>query len=174
MPIFSLRAATPNDAKAIGLIHTISWQAIYRGHFPDEFLDNIDAEARVLFWRKAIMEHYGETVVAHLEGRVIGFLHLIASRDDDAPTGTDEVTAIYLDPGKWRMGYGRQLMNWAKTQAAERHTKKITLWVLRENSRAREFYESIGFHFDGTSKSERLPDSAFIFTEVRYVFECDH
>ena len=173
MPILTLRAATPNDAKAIGLIHTVSWQAIYRGHFPDEFLDNIDSEARAQFWHKAIVERYGETVVAHHNDKVIGFLHLIASRDDDAPPGTDEVTAIYLDPGKWRLGYGRQLMNWAKKQAAKRHTKKIMLWDLRENTLARAFYESVGFRLDGTSKSERLPDSKFVFTEVRYVLERD-
>lgn len=173
MPVFAIRNANPTDSKAIGLIHTKSWQDIYRGHFPDEFLDSIDSELRAKTWHNAITDCMGKTCIAELDGLVIGFLHLMKSRDDDAPVGTDELTSIYLDPAQWRQGFGRRLLNWSITYAAGGKTKKITLWVLKENARARAFYESNGFHCDGTSKQECLPNSKFFFTEVRYAYDCE-
>jgi GNAT superfamily N-acetyltransferase len=173
MPVFAIRNANPTDSKAIGLIHTRSWQDIYRGHFPDEFLDSIDPELRAKTWHNAITDCIGMTFVAELDGLVIGFLHLMKSRDDDALVGTDELTSIYLDPALWRQGFGRKLLNRSKTYAAGCSTKKITLWVLKENTQARAFYESNGFHCDGTSKQDSLPNSSFSFTEVRYAYNCE-
>ena len=56
----------------------------------------------------------------------------------------------------------------AVAQAQERGYRNLTLWVLRENQRARSFYEAVGFSRDGEGKT----DTRIIGTplhEVRYV-----
>jgi RimJ/RimL family protein N-acetyltransferase len=42
----------------------------------------------------------------------------------------------------------------------------VTLWVLRDNERARRFYERAGWSFDGTEKEDVVAGATV--TEVRY------
>ena len=165
-----IRRATQNDAEAIATIHTASWQAIYRGHFPDDYLDNIDVQRRSETWRKIAQEASDELVVVEDGDSIVGFLHLAGSRDHDAEPLTDEITSIYLVPGCWRKGYGRTLVDWAYGRSRARGASRITLWALEANGQARQFYDTMGFQFRGKKKSDRLKDG-FEFTEVRYEYD---
>ena len=167
--IMLIRIATEADVKAIAEVHTRSWQAIYRGHFPDEYLDNIDVDQRARNWREVANEGIGDLAVLDGDDGICGFLHLAPSRDSDAKAAL-EVTAIYLSPGIWRQGQGQRLMSWALQRSRERGFRRVTLWVLDSNQQARNFYETVGFRWDGTSKTAKL-ENGFEFTELRFANE---
>jgi hypothetical protein len=46
--------ATIDDAEVIGGIHVRAWQAAYRGHVPDEYLDSLDPVTRRRRWKDMI------------------------------------------------------------------------------------------------------------------------
>ena len=74
--------------------------------------------------------------------------------------------AIYLDPAHWREGIGRTLMQWVLSSAQMRGWQRLTLWVLKENTQARSFYESLGWRIDGRVKTDSI--GTVEVTEVRY------
>jgi len=56
-----------------------------------------------------------------------------------------EIVSIYLLPEYFRKGYGQRLLKTALIDMKTKGYKNCYLWVLKENSNARQFYESIGF-----------------------------
>jgi GNAT superfamily N-acetyltransferase len=108
-----VRIAHSDDAAAIAALHVCSWQLAYRGQIPDDYLDGLTAE---LPERTAQRREYltfprpdHRTWVAERDGCVVGFAHIGPSREQDLPTDTAEVYAIYLDPDVVGTGVGRML-----------------------------------------------------------------
>jgi ribosomal protein S18 acetylase RimI-like enzyme len=160
--------ATLADGRRIAEIQVTGWQAGYRGILPDSFLDRLNREVRVPVWERFIREELGVLLVARSDADVLGFCHLIPSRDADGDR-IPEIAAIYVDPECWRSGCGRRLFAAAIASAVEQGFTGMTLWVLADNARGRGFYEAMGMRADGTVKSEERPDCTF--HEVRYRIE---
>ena len=66
--------------------------------------------------------------------------------------GRGEIASLYVLPTEWRRGTGRRLGERALAEARERGFAEVMVWVLETNSRARRFYEALGFRPDGESK----------------------
>ena len=165
------RRATVADASGIASVHVSSWRAIYRGLMPQEVLDSLSVEQRSRGWRGLLARPELDTFVVGSEP-VVGFCNLGPSRDADAPAATGEITAIYMEPASWRRGLGRQLLAAAIGRAQERGFGSLTVWVLRENDRARSFYYAVGFRPDGCERTDTsLTGSAL--HEVRYVLSLE-
>lgn len=164
----NVRRAVPLDADKIAEVHVKSWQSAYQGLLPDAYLANLSVERRTRMWRQILAD---EGVVVFVttdpDSGIVGFSCLQASRDSDAPEGVGEITAIYLLPTHWGRGLGRALMSSTLRGARERNYRRVTLWVLDSNVRARRFYENAGFVKDGAEKTETLPGS-ILLQEVRY------
>lgn len=160
--------ATLADSRRIAEIQVTGWQAGYRGILPDEFLGGLDTESRLAMWERFIRTGKGLMLVARRGGQLLGFCHVIPSRDADAEQ-TAEITAIYVDPRFWRNGCGRKLVAAALAWAFEQGFRQLTLWVLADNSRGRGFYEAIGMRPDGAVKTEDRPGCSL--HEVRYRIE---
>lgn len=152
----ALRLAEPADAEGLALLHIKSWREIYKDVFPGRVLEELNAATHAAYWRSLVAADPGGTVVCELGPAVIGFLSLAAAADDGSGESAGEITSIYLDPQHWRCGYGAALMRWALSQAESRGWRRVILWSLRENRAARAFYESVGFHPDGASKTGHL------------------
>jgi GNAT superfamily N-acetyltransferase len=153
----------------IAEIHVRSWQAGYRGLIPQDYLDGLDPAARVDARRRTLQEAdlpRSGTLVATDNGRVIGFAHIGPARDEDAGQAAGEVWAIYLAPGAWGKGCGRELMSAALAELARGGYQHATLWVLDTNARARRFYDAAGFRPDGAEKTD--DSRGFPVTEIRY------
>lgn len=163
-----IRAATIADATGIAAVHVLSWQAIYRGHFPDELLANLSVERRAAGWTQWLADPAQSTAVYESETGIVGFVAIGPSRDADAGPLTGELTTIYVAPHLWRRGIGAELMRWATDQAAARHWTAMTLWVLEGNAVARTFYERCGWAADGATKRE--PFGGRVVDEVRYAW----
>jgi len=148
-----IRAATADDAPALGPVHVDSWRAAYRGLVPDARLDALDCERRAQSFRQWLEDADSAIFVTECAGRVVGFLTLGASRDADVdPKVTGEVMGIYLDPDHWRQGLGGTLCRHAENVLSRRGYTQVTLWVFAGNPRARRFYEAMGFEPDGASR----------------------
>ena len=69
--------------------------------------------------------------------------------DEDLSESVGEIHALYLLPGAWGKGYGRQAMGFATGRLRALGYEKASLWVLLDNGRARRFYARYGFVPDG-------------------------
>jgi GNAT superfamily N-acetyltransferase len=148
-----VRLATEDDAGPIGDVHVRSWRAAYAGILPQPILDGLSAERRAEFWRDAIRATTNDPKwVVERDGRVLGFAATGPARDDDLPSQTGEVYAIYVDPEAWSTGLGRRLFATAVEDLAGRGFGGLVLWVLTDNARGRRFYEAAGWRPDGTRR----------------------
>ncbi len=159
----NIRLATLEDAKYCADIHAKSWSFAYSDIVPKEIIDEHNARWPMI-WNKMLANNNESHYVVILDSRIIGFLTIAVSRDDDLNKSFYEIIGLYLDPDFIGDGYGKQSMTWIKKEVKSRGYDKISLWVLEENSRARRFYEKSGFKADGKIKPSGLADTK----EIRY------
>ena len=163
-----LRDAAPADAEALAEVHVASWKAAYRGLMPDAFLDGLAPADRLDRWRKRFAEPGTRILVWEEGGRITGFCFGGSSRDQDTgPCRCGEIYAIYLRPEAWGRSIGRALYEAAIEDLRSRGFQELTLWVLRGNRRARDFYERMGMTLDGADKVKTMPPGIQL-DEVRY------
>jgi GNAT superfamily N-acetyltransferase len=62
-----------------------------------------------------------------------------------------ELYALYLIPAWWSAGVGRTLMTSVLDALRGDRYRRVVLWVLADNARARRFYERAGFTLDGAT-----------------------
>jgi L-amino acid N-acyltransferase YncA len=162
----NIRPAAAGDAAGIAAVHVGSWREAYRGLLPDAVLDGLDVERSTAGWARLLEDlDGGSAVLVAEDGTVTGFVHLVPTRDDDGNDHTGEITSIYVAPSAWDTGTGRALMAAAVDAARAAGFAALTLWVLRDNARARRFYEAAGWAADGT-KDDVVAGTPV--TEVRY------
>lgn len=171
MSRITIRSATPEDAEEIARLHVDASLVAYRPIFGEDFRFG-DISERVETWRRMLAQDPSlaltppeKTYVACLEdGRIAGFCSIGPSRDEDA--GDDgEVQMLYIAPDQWRAGVGRQLFESGVSYLKARGFSRLVLWVLKDNERARRFYERAGWRADGREKpSFNKP----VLSQVRY------
>jgi ribosomal protein S18 acetylase RimI-like enzyme len=161
----TVRPARIPDASAMGRVHVRAWQAAYRGHMPDDYLDGLRAEDRAAYWEGTLRREdpRGTVLVVEREGEVVGFAAVGPSPD---PEGAGELFAINLDPDHWGTGAGRALLGEAQTELGRLGFGETVLWVLTGNARARRFYEIAGWVADGGERSSEI--FGVTVPEVRY------
>jgi GNAT superfamily N-acetyltransferase len=79
----------------------------------------------------------GRTVVAEIDGQLLGFAVVLLREDGDA-----ELDGLFVEPTYWRHGIGRALVDQAERIAVV--DGSANLWVTA-NTRALGFYDSCGF-----------------------------
>lgn len=133
-----------DDRTAISRIYEESWRAAYRGIVPQEYLDGIPEGNWNSFFDMAGIE-----TLLMLDGRKFaGTASYCQSRfDEDDNIG--ELVSIYLLPQYMGRGYGKKLLQAATDELTRMGYDEISLWVLEENRRARDFYENMGFYSSG-------------------------
>jgi ribosomal protein S18 acetylase RimI-like enzyme len=140
-----LRPATAQDSTAIALLHADSWRRNYRGAYTDDFLDgDVEADRRTV-WAERLTDPSVDqrTIVAEIDGGLVGFVHLICDDDPEWGTLIDNLHVIHDRKGQ---GIGTVLMT-AAAQAlldARPASPRIYLWVLEQNTAAQAFYEARG------------------------------
>ena len=87
--------------------------------------------------------------IAELDGQVAGFI----------AGSSDEITWIYVDPGSYRRGIGRALVEHVLARAGG----PVELEVLDGNG-ARDFYEALGFALESTKTGKLAGNESFTAT----------
>jgi GNAT superfamily N-acetyltransferase len=147
----TIRPAQPGDAKSVADAHITAWRVAYRGVISDAFLDSPQfAQSRHDGWRRRLdaerpinPDLFDEILVPVMNGRVVGFGH-IGIEGSTEPSMTGELQGFYIHPEAWGSGAAVALIEACHATFAERFTK-ASLWVLRDNPRARRFYERHGW-----------------------------
>jgi len=118
-------------------------EAHYRGAYTDEYLDGPVEAERLGVWSTRFGDPTGtSTVIAELEGALVGFVHLI---HDAEPEFGPLVDNLHVRHDMQRSGLGRELMARAARESARaRPGRPMHLWVLEQNTRAQAFYRALG------------------------------
>lgn len=160
-----IRRALAADAEAVGRIHVESWNVAYRGIMPDEVIAKTDLACRTQFWAERIADRDWPVFVIEEQGECVAFCQMIQSRDpDDNSARIGHITSLHVLPQLRGLGYGRALLELAFREFRQRGKMEVTLWVLEQNTKARQFYEKHGFRVDGGRKM--YPQTTV--PEVRY------
>ena len=156
-PVAQIRLATPADAPALGKMHIASWHETYTGLLPEKMLSVLSVESRAAAWSKILLEptstHSTMVFLAEHQETIIGFGSCGAQRTDTLKAkGYDgEISAIYVLREFQKRKIGTHLFRAMSSFLLRRGFKAAALWVLRENVRARRFYE----HYGGKMIAER-------------------
>lgn len=180
--MIEVRDAVAADADLIAIAQIEGWRAGYRGLLPDAYLDAPSfAQQRIDRWHGWANGDGSPTTpvsVAVVDGEVVGFglcgaEHASEQDGEPArPTGRGQVFAFYLRPSAWGSGAAAPLMAHCRARLrAAGHTEAV-LWVLRDNPRARRFYEREGWSATGPTSlfegSVADGEPAFAVVEVQY------
>ena len=166
---FELRPIALCDVAAMCVVRVRSWRAAYTGLMPQAIIDAIDLGTSWMNWSTAVrmppIPSAGITV-AGPPGSVCGFSVVSACRDEDADHDVGEVRLLYADPTAWDRGVGAALLQHAVDTLRSIGFDELRLWTLRENDRARAFYERHGWTSDGAEQVTEHPQGSYV--EVRY------
>jgi ribosomal protein S18 acetylase RimI-like enzyme len=147
----AIRKAQASDVAAIAAVHVAAWRETYGGLVPERLLSDLSVEERTRRWHRIL------TVPdASVESAV-----LVAVRPDQTVVGfgscgrqraaalladgfAGEFSALYVLKAHQGQGVGRRLLIAMARDLMERGLRSAALSVLRENERARRFYEALG------------------------------
>jgi GNAT superfamily N-acetyltransferase len=138
-----VRPATLKDAEAIARVNVATWRSAYRELLPHDFLAALDEANYADRWRRLIGEGSGRVFVAEEPEGIVGFAS--GGRERAGEHGyAGELYAIYVLDSAVRHGHGRELVRAVAGALREMNLPDMIVWVLRDNFRARGFYEHLG------------------------------
>jgi ribosomal protein S18 acetylase RimI-like enzyme len=138
-----VRPATLDDAAAIARVHVASWRSTYLGLLPADFLASLGEEPYTERWTRVIGEGSSRVFVVDEKGDIVGFAS--CGRERAGEIGfTGELYAIYVLDSAQRRGHGRELVRAVAGALRELRLGDMIVWVLRDNTAARHFYERLG------------------------------
>ncbi len=135
-----IRPMSPEDLPALRLLYEKSWRWAYRDLIPQSFLDGVPKEA----WAGGVTKEGRQNLVLEEAGALLGTVSFCPSRWWKYPD-YGEIVALYLLPEHTGQGWGRLLLGRAVAALGDQGLEKVLLWVLKDNRRARAFYEKYGF-----------------------------
>lgn len=92
-----------------------------------------------------------EMYVYVLDKRIVGFFSLSYS-DNNC-----EINNLCVLPKHQHSGIGRELLSFAIERATDKHADKLTLSIVEENTKLKEWYSSFGFVHTHTKKYDFFP-----------------
>jgi ribosomal protein S18 acetylase RimI-like enzyme len=167
----TIREATRDDIPGIARVHVDSWRATYRGIVPDSFLDSQTYESRAAGWQNEFPspESGGFLYVAEVAGEVVGFARGGPARQR-LPGFDGELYSIHVAPRHKGKGLGSALLKAVARRLRERGFATMMLWMFRDNTPARRFYESHGGEVVGEKtfeiEGETMYDVAYGWRDV--------
>jgi GNAT superfamily N-acetyltransferase len=183
-----IRAGSAADAAQVAAVQREGWLAAYRGIIPAQIIARVTApddgarvrqSFRTRPWQRMLV-----AVASDQEGAgLIGYASFGPETDvlsapwphpltmDGEDGSVAELYALYVRPAWWSTGTGRALMERVLAKTAGTGYRSIRLWVLRDNQRARRFYERAGFTPDGATN---VLHGLGGVPEVRYRRSLDH
>lgn len=165
----TIRYATRGDSEILAHINAKSFQVAFRGIIPDNVLeDKFSYKSLLGRFGLELEERTTENSIIFKDGKPVGMQTF--ARDDDTERDETEIDIwrIYVLPEYWGSGVGKELILWGLSELKTKGYKKVALWVVDENERARTFYEKVGFSHDGEI---RVINPGKEINELRYSME---
>ena len=143
MNSITIRKAVLKDAAEIANVHINSWKEVYKGLFPQSFLNehHLFFKSRYKHWKMAVIDESQFTFVAQCENDgVVGFINGADGRDDELKN-YGEVWCIYLLKKYHRQKIGFRLLKTFFDLQLKLGKKQGYLWILENNPTTRFFKE---------------------------------
>lgn len=150
----------------MGRVYCLSWKEAYKGIVPQAFLDHLTPEGSS---PPADRISSGNNRVFEENGEIIGLVNFGVSRTPMSEN-FGELRSIYVLPEHWAEGIGSQLFLEAKTELKQAGFDGFYLWVLRDNHRARRFYEKMGMAFTNSEKIDLIGGKELVEVKYEYIF----
>ena len=152
---YMVTPAGPGDALALAQVHVCAWRETYPGMLPQTYLDRLSVEAHAARWTPRLL--HGEEVTLAAEGPdgLVGYASGDVPRLGRRLSADAEITTLYVLRCAQGQGLGRALMKDLARTLAARGAGSLVIWVLRDNLRARGFYETMGGELAG-ERTERV------------------
>ena len=135
---------TPATALDIPVLRDLAHR-IWHEHYPDILSrQQIDYMLARMYDTRVMQLEMAEGIfwhLVHLEHEPVGFISCAI----DAAAAHAKLHKLYLLPALHGRGIGRQMLDWVKAFAADRHAHEIRLQVNKRNTRAIRAYERAGF-----------------------------
>jgi ribosomal protein S18 acetylase RimI-like enzyme len=163
-----LRDMVYADCDRVAEIRVGGWRTAYRGLLPQGYLDGLSVTEDAERHRARFAQGDGSAVnlIAERHGSTLGWACHGPYRAEDLPGEDAELYAIYVDPGQYGAGIGQALLQESIRRCTAAGYPRMLLWVLKENTDARRFYERAGFLPDGAE--EPFEVDGVLVPEVRY------
>ena len=159
---YTIERVKPGDEAVLAFIQTESWKAGFKEILSPDILERYTQMDKATAMYCHLLEHHvGNGYLLKVEGQPHCIAFWDATRDEDMP-GYAELICIHSLQNRWRHGYGSKMMDAILRDIAAAGYAKVMLWVFEENIRARQFYETQGFHTKGKIKPNLTP------TEICY------
>lgn len=166
---WTVRGASLDDAEEITRLHRRAASTGFAHIFPPEAPPpsyEHDLE-RWRFWLGPDREQGRHAHTVRTSGRIVGVV-LAGPDPDEASLG--HLSRLYVDPDLWGAGVGTALYDATMTDLAGREFAAVTLWVLEDNLRAREWYERLGWTPTGRTKPTYEPAGIY---DAQYIRRLD-
>jgi ribosomal protein S18 acetylase RimI-like enzyme len=156
-----IRRGTVADASKIARTHVASWHETYAGIVPDEMLAALSVSRRTVAWENILRDpskHENSAVyVKEVGDTIVGFGACGEQRNIDLKNqGYDgEIGSVYVLREFQKRGIGRDIMSALARDLVGRGLHGAALWVLRENTLARRFYEQCAGQMIGEKQDVR-------------------
>jgi diamine N-acetyltransferase len=160
-----IRKATESDGPRIAEIQCYGWRFAYKDIISEKYLYtkvSVYDRAKRFYDKKEYEDRF--FYVFEDDELVHGFMRMRACRNEDKKEAF-ELCVLYVEPLLQGRGTGTALLQFCEQTAIAQGINEIVLWVLRENKKARGFYEKNGYAPDG--KTQYLENIGA--TEIRYV-----
>ena len=163
--VISIRRARTEDAAALSGVFDGAWREAYAGIIPGVALDRMLARRGPRWWVSAIGRGR-PLVVLDVAETVAGYVSYGRCRDRGLPA-EGEIDELYLAPEYQGLGFGPRLFRAVRNDLMDRDMKRVAVWSLSDNERARAFYERLGGKVVAET-GDRIAGSTL--TKVAYLF----
>ena len=164
------REAKVEDAAGIAHVEVVSQQFGYRGFLPAAHLDGMSTDDKQQRWKSALQSDDSDrTFVAAYNEKVIGFVRAGKTKD----SGVGGITYLFVLPEYWGNGIGQVLMSRATKIMLDFDCVSAKLYVYRENTRGRRFYERLGWKLDGRTYDHEFDGEIFQLLCYMQTFEAE-
>ena len=162
---YSIRPANKHDASALAEILTESWKQAYINLLPMAELNaTANREKYPAAFSIMLEDSLNRFLIAHDRETPCGMIFYRPARDTDS-NGFAEIVSLYTLQPYWGKGLGQLLMSKALSEITPIY-RGIYLWVFKDNTRARNFYQKNGFYVDGKMKTEKFSNQP---QSIRYI-----
>lgn len=162
---FVVFPAGPSDAEDLARVHVASWRETYRGLLADAFLARMSEPGFTRRFRRALNDPGDSVTLAAADRQgLVGYAQGGASRRNVA--GEAEIATLYILRQAQGHGLGARLMTETARALAAQGATSLVISVLRDNIRARGFYEHLGGEPEAP-RQEPGPGGRLLF-EVAY------
>lgn len=169
---YTIRKATPKDARSIADVHVATWKIVYPGIVGQAHLDALSVETSQKNWDQNLARLGEDYMVLVAEGdeKLLGFANIGRSQDDLNREGRKdgaELYAIYLHPDYHGKGLGSALFKACQAEARRMNCKTYSCWVIKDHDAGHEFYKRMGGKL-ASSSEKTLVINGYPYAIVSY------